>query len=93
MASKKRQPIIPETLTHAAVSDRISGIVLEQPSPVAWKLAFFVSAVLVFMLLAALTVVFTTGVGLFGVNIPVAWGFPIVTVSYTHLTLPTIYSV
>ena len=78
MASKKRQPIIPETLTHAAVSDRISGIVLEQPSPVAWKLAFFVSAVLVFMLLAALTVVFTTGVGLFGVNIPVAWGFPIV---------------
>jgi len=78
MASKKRQPIIPETLTHAAVSDRISGIVLEQPSPVAWKLAFFVSAVLVFMLLAALTVVFTTGVGLFGINIPVAWGFPIV---------------
>lgn len=73
-----REPLIPEALTHTAISDQISDIVLEQRSPVAWKLAFIVSAALTLLLVASLSVVFTTGVGLFGINIPVAWGFPIV---------------
>lgn len=78
MAHNDRQPLIPPSLTHTAVSDRISGIVLDQPSPGAWKLAFVVSAALALVFLGALVAVFTTGVGLFGINIPVAWGFPIV---------------
>lgn len=73
-----REPLIPEALTHAAVTDQISDIVLEQRSPGPWKLAFVISAALTLLLLALLVVVFTTGVGLFGINIPVAWGFPIV---------------
>ncbi len=73
-----KEPLIPESLSHRELTDQISGIVLEQRAPVAWKLAFVVSAALALLLLMSLAVVFTTGVGLFGINIPVAWGFPIV---------------
>lgn len=73
-----QEPLIPEALTNTTVTEQVSDIVLEQRAPVAWKLAFLVSAALTLLLVASLAVVFTTGVGLFGINIPVAWGFPIV---------------
>lgn len=72
------QPLIPESLSHAEVSERVTGIVLTGRAPRAWKIAVVISALLTLVLLGALAVLFTTGVGLFGVNIPVAWGFPIV---------------
>ncbi|SDR72261.1 quinol:cytochrome c oxidoreductase quinone-binding subunit 1 [Halopseudomonas litoralis] len=72
------QPLIPESLSHAGISERVAGIVLTRRAPRAWKIALVISALLTLLLLGSLTIVFTTGVGLFGVNIPVAWGFPIV---------------
>lgn len=72
------QPLIPESLSHADVSERVAAIMLTRRAPRAWKIAVAMSALLTLVLLAALTVLFTTGVGLFGVNIPIAWGLPIV---------------
>ncbi|MEH6564329.1 MAG: NrfD/PsrC family molybdoenzyme membrane anchor subunit [Halopseudomonas sp.] len=76
--SLDKQPLIPPDLTHADISRRISDLVLNQPSPRAWKLALVISGLLTLMLLAGLGAVFSAGVGLFGINIPVAWGMPIV---------------
>ena len=39
---------------------------------------FAVGALLLGVLMTALTAVLTVGVGLFGINIPVGWGFDIV---------------
>ncbi|WP_148863669.1 NrfD/PsrC family molybdoenzyme membrane anchor subunit [Marinobacter fonticola] len=77
MAKRPQASLIPD-LTHRSVTERIAGLILDRKAPVSWWIAFVISAALAFMLLVVLWVVFTTGVGLFGINIPVAWGFPIV---------------
>ncbi len=71
------EPLIPRDLTHAQLTDRVVGL-LEQPAPKPWRWAFAVSAALTLLLMAMLGVLFQAGVGIFGLNIPVAWGFPIV---------------
>ena len=77
MSRKTPEPLLPAGLTHSSVTDQITGLVTKTRAPVSWKLAFVLSAALTLLLLASLGYVFTTGVGLFGINIPVAWGFPI----------------
>ena len=63
--------------TMATVSDKISAIVLTRPTPRAWWVTFGLSFALVLILFYAVTAVIFTGVGLFGILIPVAWGFAI----------------
>ena len=63
--------------TMATVTDKISSIVLTRRTPVMWWVAFAVSFALVLILFYSVTAVIFTGVGLFGVMIPVAWGFAI----------------
>jgi Ni/Fe-hydrogenase subunit HybB-like protein len=63
--------------TMATVTDKISAIVLTRRNPVMWWVAFVVSFVLVLILFYSVTAVVFTGVGLFGIMIPVAWGFAI----------------
>ncbi|MFE8069435.1 polysulfide reductase NrfD [Marinobacteraceae bacterium S3BR75-40.1] len=78
MNRPKVQQLLPDGLTHRSLTERISGLVLDRRAPMSWWLAFMIAAALTLMLLAGMSYVFVTGVGLFGVNIPVAWGFPIV---------------
>jgi Ni/Fe-hydrogenase subunit HybB-like protein len=47
-----------------------------QSSP-AWWIALGISGSLVLLLLVSITVLFTRGVGIWGLNIPVGWGFAI----------------
>lgn len=77
MAKRSQTALIPD-MTHRSVTERIAGLILDRKAPASWWIAFVISAALALMLLVVLWVVFTTGVGLFGINIPVAWGFPIV---------------
>jgi Ni/Fe-hydrogenase subunit HybB-like protein len=63
--------------TMASVTDKISAIVLTRKSPLMWWVTFGVSFTLVLIFFYAATAVIFTGVGLFGVMIPVAWGFAI----------------
>jgi Ni/Fe-hydrogenase subunit HybB-like protein len=64
--------------TYASVTDTIGSIVLNQKHPRSWLLGFAVGFVLVMVLLAAISYLFYRGVGIWGINIPVGWGFAIV---------------
>ncbi|MGH7769710.1 MAG: NrfD/PsrC family molybdoenzyme membrane anchor subunit [Candidatus Binatia bacterium] len=64
--------------TFATITDKISAIVLTRPTPRFWYVGFAIAFVLVMLLFYAIAALLTIGVGLFGINIPVAWGFDIV---------------
>jgi molybdopterin-containing oxidoreductase family membrane subunit len=64
--------------TYATVTDKISSIVLTRRTPMGWMLGFGISFVLMMLLFYATAYLFIAGIGIWGVNIPVAWGFAII---------------
>jgi Ni/Fe-hydrogenase subunit HybB-like protein len=64
--------------TFASVTDKISAIVLHRPASRGWWFGLVVSFALVMMLLTTLSYLLVKGVGIWGINIPIAWGFAIV---------------
>ena len=73
-----RQSILEPGHTYATLTDKISAIVLTQRTPWFWYVGFGASFVLVLVLFYCIAALITIGVGLFGINIPVGWGFDIV---------------
>ena len=71
-------PLLEPGHTFGSITDKISSIVLTGRTPLFWYVCFGVSFVFVMILLFCITAVVSIGVGLFGVMIPVAWGFAIV---------------
>jgi Ni/Fe-hydrogenase subunit HybB-like protein len=71
-------PIIEPGHTFASVTDKISAIVLTGRTPRFWYVGFGISFILVLVLLFAIAYLITVGVGVWGINIPAAWGFAIV---------------
>jgi Ni/Fe-hydrogenase subunit HybB-like protein len=71
------QSVMAPGLTYAGISDQISAIVLERPASRGWMIGFGIALVLVMVLLYAVTYLVTTGLGVWGINMPVAWGFAI----------------
>src|SRR6266571_4252522 len=71
-------PLIEPGHTFGSITDKISSIVLTGRTPRFWYVGFGLSFVLVMVLLFCLAAVVTIGVGLFGIMIPVGWGFDIV---------------
>ncbi len=63
--------------TFRSVTDKISSIVLARRAGRVWWTGFGISCVLVLVLLVAITYLLLAGVGIWGINIPVAWGFAI----------------
>src|ERR1700761_130082 len=63
--------------TYATVNETIADIPLKR-APGPWWVGFIISFLLLMMFLVAVTWLFWKGVGVWGVNIPVAWGFAIV---------------
>lgn len=78
MADDNTAFLVPAGLTHKTLTERVSDLVLKSPAPLSWRVAFVIAGLLTVMFLMALGYLFTVGVGIFGLNIPVAWGFPIV---------------
>jgi molybdopterin-containing oxidoreductase family membrane subunit len=64
--------------TIESVSDKISALVLVRPTGRLWMLGFAVTFLLVMLLLSAVGYLIAVGVGIWGIDIPVAWGFAIV---------------
>ena len=62
---------------YASVTDKIANIVLTDAFGWRWWTAFLVASAGVCALLAAVTWLFVKGIGIWGVDIPVAWGFAI----------------
>ena len=75
-AGSVKPPLIGPGHTSATVTDKISAVVLMK-TPRWWFFAFGVSFLLVMLLMYALAYLFTKGVGIFGVNVPVGWGWDI----------------
>src|SRR5262247_3739491 len=72
------QEIIGPGHTYATVTDKISAIVLTRKWSRHWLLGFGISFVFVMLLMVAITYLFVEGIGIWGVNVPVAWGFAII---------------
>jgi Ni/Fe-hydrogenase subunit HybB-like protein len=66
--------------TYASVSDKIADEVLRRPVHRGWLAAFVVTFAGTCVLLGSIAYLFVKGVGLWGINIPVAWGFAIANV-------------
>lgn len=65
---------------YASITDKIADLVLTRPVHRAWLVAFFGTFLGTLVLLGAIGYLFVRGVGIFGVDIPVAWGFAIANV-------------
>jgi Ni/Fe-hydrogenase subunit HybB-like protein len=64
--------------TYATVTDKISAIVLTRKWSLHWLVGFGISFLLVMLLLYATTYLFVKGIGIWGVNVPIGWGFAII---------------
>src|SRR3954451_1961943 len=64
--------------SYAHVSDQIAGIVLKTPRQGLWLFAFSVAFGFFLSFCMAVGYLLYKGVGIWGINIPVAWGFAII---------------
>ncbi|MEX2169013.1 MAG: NrfD/PsrC family molybdoenzyme membrane anchor subunit [Pirellulales bacterium] len=71
-------PVVAPGHTPGSVTDKISEIVLTRGTSRGWWLGFAVAFCLVMLMLYAIALLLVRGVGMWGVNMPVAWGFAII---------------
>ncbi len=71
-------PFIGPGHTFGSVTDKISAIVLTGRTPLGWFVGFGLSFALVMVLFYAIAYLLVAGVGIWGINIPIAWGFAII---------------
>jgi molybdopterin-containing oxidoreductase family membrane subunit len=64
--------------SYASVTDKIASIVLTRPTSIGWLLGFSLAFTLMMVLLGSIAWLITKGVGIWGINIPIGWGFAIV---------------
>ncbi len=62
---------------YASITDKISDIVLHRPMHWLWAAGLVVSGALSVFFFGAMGYLFAKGIGIWGVDIPVAWGFAI----------------
>ncbi len=78
MSAEHSAPIIEPGHSFATVTDRISAIVLHQKTPPGWWFGFLISFALLMLFNLAITWLFAFGVGIWGINVPVGWGWAII---------------
>jgi molybdopterin-containing oxidoreductase family membrane subunit len=71
-------PLIEPGHTFGSITDKISAVVLSGRQPLAWIIVVSISFMLVGMLGMAITYLLIKGTGIWGINIPVGWGFAII---------------
>jgi molybdopterin-containing oxidoreductase family membrane subunit len=71
-------PVLAPGHTYATITDKISAIVLTQKTKKGWWAGLLVGLSLLGLLHIAIGYLLTVGVGIWGINIPVGWGFAIV---------------
>src|SRR5262245_28191156 len=72
------QSIITPGYTYGSVTQKISSIVLARRTPWGWMVGFGISFLLLTLLMVAVTYLLVMGVGIWGINVPVGWGFAII---------------
>jgi Ni/Fe-hydrogenase subunit HybB-like protein len=76
--STPRPPIIGPGHTFGTITDKISAVVLGGRLPRAWWIGFAIGFGLLLVLMNTIAYLLLRGVGIWGVNIPVGWGFDII---------------
>ena len=71
-------PVILPGQSFGSVTDTIADAVLTRPIGLGWLFGLFVGMTLLGVLMAAVTYLFLIGVGIWGIEVPVAWGFAII---------------
>ena len=71
-------PVMEPGHTYGSVTDKISSIVLTQPTSRTWFIGFGVAFSLMLLLFYSIGYLLLKGVGVWGLNIPVGWGFAII---------------
>ncbi len=64
--------------TLGSITDKISAIVLGRRTPLAWFFGFGVGFMLLLLMLMTITNLLFRGIGIWGPNVPVGWGFDII---------------
>src|SRR5438874_2793520 len=70
-------PVIGPGHTYASVTEKISSIVLTHKTGKGWILGFGIAFLLTMMMLWSIAVLLAKGIGVWGLNVPVAWAFDI----------------
>src|SRR5579862_5163567 len=70
-------PVIAPGYTFGTVTDQIASVVLTRRTPVFWVACFAGGFSLLLLFLWAVALLFAKGVGIWGIMIPVGWGFAI----------------
>ncbi|HEV2103173.1 MAG TPA: NrfD/PsrC family molybdoenzyme membrane anchor subunit [Candidatus Acidoferrum sp.] len=72
------EPWIEPGHTYASVTDKISSVVLTRPLGIGWLAGFAFLFGIVMVLNLAIGYLIVKGTGIWGINIPIGWGFAIV---------------
>src|SRR6201984_753527 len=75
---RRLTPVLGPGHTYGSVTDKISSIVLTRPTSLGWYIGFLISFGLTGVFTVAIGWLVTKGVGIWGINIPIGWGFAIV---------------
>ncbi|HTK28792.1 MAG TPA: NrfD/PsrC family molybdoenzyme membrane anchor subunit [Vicinamibacterales bacterium] len=78
MTASGTPAVIAPGYTFGSVTDKISSIVLARKTPIGWWIGFLIAFALTNLLFGTIAYLVVKGVGIWGVNIPVGWGFAIV---------------
>lgn len=71
-------PVIEPGHSFGSVTDKISSLVLKRRTPLGWFIGFAISFTLAQVMLLTIAYLVTTGIGIWGNNIPVGWAFDII---------------
>jgi Ni/Fe-hydrogenase subunit HybB-like protein len=71
-------PVIDEGHSLASVSDKVGGIVLKRKITLGWVFGLLLAFAVLQNLMAGATWLIIKGVGVWGINVPVGWGFAII---------------
>jgi len=75
---KAEAPFIEPGHTYGSITDKISSMILTRKTPLGWFIGFGIAFSLMMVLLFSITYLFIKGTGIWGLNIPVGWGFAII---------------
>ncbi|MHC4100784.1 MAG: NrfD/PsrC family molybdoenzyme membrane anchor subunit, partial [Planctomycetota bacterium] len=74
----RRAPLVLNHTEFSSVTEKICSVNEARVAPRAWYITFAISVVFLVILGLMVTYLFITGIGVWGNQSPVAWGFPII---------------
>jgi Ni/Fe-hydrogenase subunit HybB-like protein len=75
---RRLTPVLGPGHTYDSITDKISSIVLTRPVSLGWLVGFGICFCFIMLLNLAVVYLIGKGVGIWGINIPIGWGFAIV---------------